>query len=97
MLEVEYAVRGAVPQRATAYDKQLQEGNGGDLPFKKIVNANIGNPQLKGLDQKPITWWRQVSPTPIYRPRYQLTGRLEESPPASDRARPLLISLLRWP
>ena len=92
MLEVEYAVRGAVPQRATAYDKQLQDGKGGDLPFKKIVNANIGNPQLKGLDQKPITWWRQVSSSPIYRPRYQLKGRMEESPRERSSSSPLHIS-----
>lgn len=61
VLKVEYAVRGAVPQKATAYDSQLKSGEGSHLPFKKIVNANIGNPQQKGLDQKPITWWRQVS------------------------------------
>ncbi len=31
-----------------------------ELPFNKVVTANIGNPQQKGLDQKPITYWRQV-------------------------------------
>lgn len=30
------------------------------LPFDKVVTANIGNPQQRGLDQKPITFWRQV-------------------------------------
>jgi alanine transaminase len=59
VLKVEYAVRGAVPQKATEYSLQLAKGK--DLPFKKIVTANIGNPQQAGLDQKPITWWRQVS------------------------------------
>lgn len=60
MLEVEYAVRGAVPQKAGALAAQL--ANGDKLPFDKIVYANIGNPQQKGLNQKPITWWRQVRP-----------------------------------
>jgi alanine transaminase len=60
VLEVEYAVRGAVPKKATEYSTKLSSGKGGDLPFDKIVNANIGNPQQSGLDQKPITWWRQV-------------------------------------
>lgn len=59
VLDVEYAVRGAVPQKAAQYEQDLVSGKA-NLPFKKIVNANIGNPQLKGLDQKPITWWRQV-------------------------------------
>jgi uncharacterized membrane protein YdbT with pleckstrin-like domain len=31
------------------------------LGFDKVVTANIGNPQQKGLDQRPITFWRQVS------------------------------------
>ena len=26
----------------------------------QVVTANIGNPQQRGLDQKPITFWRQV-------------------------------------
>ncbi|KAL7420616.1 alanine transaminase [Cryptotrichosporon argae] len=30
------------------------------LPFDKVVTANIGNPQQRGLDQQPITFWRQV-------------------------------------
>ena len=38
-------------------------GNGhatAKLPFDKVVTANIGNPQQAGLDQRPITFWRQV-------------------------------------
>jgi hypothetical protein len=58
VLEVEYAVRGAVPQKAATYADKLAKGE--KLPFDKIVYANIGTPQQKGLDQKPITWWRQV-------------------------------------
>ncbi|KAL7415863.1 transaminase [Mrakia frigida] len=61
VLKVEYAVRGAVPQKATHYEGVLKAGKGDHLPFTKIVNANIGNPQQKGLDQKPITWWRQIA------------------------------------
>ena len=58
VLEVEYAVRGAVPQKAGDYANRLAAGE--KLPFDKIVYANIGNPQQKGLNQKPITWWRQA-------------------------------------
>lgn len=39
---------------------QLEDGQGSDLPFDRVVTANIGNPQQKGLDQRPITFWRQV-------------------------------------
>ena len=38
-----------------------QESAQDDLPFDKVVTANIGNPQQRGLDQKPITFWRQAS------------------------------------
>lgn len=56
VLDAEYAVRGRIPKRA----EELQEllDNGEALPFKEIIQANIGNPQQ--LDQKPLTWYRQV-------------------------------------
>ena len=57
---VEYAVRGELALKADKYTQQLSSGSGGDLPFDKVVTANIGNPQQKGLDQVPITYWRQV-------------------------------------
>lgn len=57
---VEYAVRGELALKADKYMQQLSSGDGGDLPFDKVVTANIGNPQQKGLDQVPITYWRQV-------------------------------------
>jgi alanine transaminase len=60
VLEVEYAVRGELALKADKYMTTLSSGEGGDLPFKKVVTANIGNPQQKGLDQQPITYWRQV-------------------------------------
>ena len=70
VLEVEYAVRGELALKADKYSQQLASplaagSSGGEspsskLPFDKVVTANIGNPQQKGLDQKPITYWRQV-------------------------------------
>ena len=48
IIELEYAVRGPIPQRAAEMRK---EG-------KKTIACNIGNPQ--GLGQKPITFYRQV-------------------------------------
>ena len=58
-LKVEYAVRGELAIRAEEYREQLKRSNHG-LPFDKIISTNIGNPQAKGLDQKPLTFFRQV-------------------------------------
>ncbi|KAL4425901.1 hypothetical protein ABPG75_009917 [Micractinium tetrahymenae] len=44
VLEAEYAVRGAIALKASAYQRQLDSGQGGDLPFTR----------------KPITFFRQV-------------------------------------
>jgi alanine transaminase len=62
VLEVEYAVRGELALKADQYMQQLASASseGKELPFDKVVTANIGNPQQKGLDQRPITFWRQV-------------------------------------
>lgn len=72
VLKVSYAVRGELALKADKYSQQLASpiapsSSTGDnnpspknLPFKKVVTANIGNPQQKGLDQRPITFWRQV-------------------------------------
>lgn len=70
VLNVEYAVRGELALKADKYSQQLaspiapssdtNESPSPKLPFEKVVTANIGNPQQKGLDQKPITYWRQV-------------------------------------
>ncbi|OAD80678.1 hypothetical protein PHYBLDRAFT_184403 [Phycomyces blakesleeanus NRRL 1555(-)] len=54
---VEYAVRGALPIRAEALSAELKAGK--KLNFDKVVFCNIGNPQQ--LNQKPITFFRQVS------------------------------------
>ncbi|BGO95134.1 hypothetical protein NBRC10512_006418 [Rhodotorula toruloides] len=60
VLEAQYAVRGAIPLRAEELREQLEEkGKDAGLPFDTVVNCNIGNPQQ--LDQKPLTFLRQVS------------------------------------
>ena len=61
--EAKYAVRGELATRAEKYRAQLAKGSlpsppEESLPFDKVVSANIGNPQQ--LDQKPITFFRQV-------------------------------------
>jgi alanine transaminase len=61
-----YAVRGELAIKSEEYRAQLKEAASQDpptppespLPFDKVVSANIGNPQQ--LDQKPITFFRQV-------------------------------------
>ncbi|WWC90423.1 uncharacterized protein L201_005358 [Kwoniella dendrophila CBS 6074] len=73
VLDVHYAVRGELALKADKYQQQLlakPQSNGsntsnvetldGDLPFEQVVTANIGNPQQKGLNQVPLTFWRQV-------------------------------------
>jgi len=52
-----YAVRGELAVKSEEYRAYLQGGLT-DLPFSKVISANIGNPQQ--LDQKPITFFRQV-------------------------------------
>lgn len=52
-----YAVRGELAVKSEEYRAALQKGTA-DLPFKEVISANIGNPQQ--LDQKPITFIRQV-------------------------------------
>ncbi|KAI9358815.1 pyridoxal phosphate-dependent transferase [Pilaira anomala] len=55
---VEYAVRGALPIRAEALNAQLKK-DPSKLNFERVVFCNIGNPQQ--LNQKPITFFRQVA------------------------------------
>jgi len=57
--EAKYAVRGELAVRSEKCRAQLLKGAKGDLPFDTVVSANIGNPQQ--LDQKPITFFRQVA------------------------------------
>lgn len=60
--EAKYAVRGELAIKAEEYRAQLakakEEGRDSGLPFDTVIHANIGNPQQ--LDQKPITFFRQV-------------------------------------
>uniref|UniRef100_G3NDB1 alanine transaminase n=1 Tax=Gasterosteus aculeatus aculeatus TaxID=481459 RepID=G3NDB1_GASAC len=53
---VEYAVRGAIVQRAVQIEKELKEGV--KKPFDEVIKANIGDAHAMG--QKPITFLRQV-------------------------------------
>lgn len=58
-LEAKYAVRGKIPIRADELRSKLEEDpNNHGLPYDRIISANIGNPQQ--LDQKPLSWYRQV-------------------------------------
>ena len=54
-----YAVRGLLAIKSEEYRAKLKKGEGKDLPFDTVISANIGNPQQ--LDQKPITFFRQVA------------------------------------
>ena len=72
ILEMEYAVRGPIPQRAAAMQQQGQN----------IIPCNIGNPQALG--QSPLTYYRQVlslveEPSKIARER-QIKDLFEETP-----------------
>lgn len=52
-----YAVRGELAVKSEEYKARLAKGDR-DFPFTQVIPANIGNPQQ--LDQKPITFFRQV-------------------------------------
>ncbi len=72
VLEMEYAVRGPIPQRAAELKRQGRE----------IIPCNIGNPQALG--QSPLTYFRQVlalveEPSKIARER-KLKELFEETP-----------------
>ncbi|KAB5566488.1 pyridoxal phosphate-dependent transferase [Coniochaeta sp. 2T2.1] len=54
----QYAVRGELAVKSEEYRAKLASGDSSSLPFKQVISANIGNPQQ--LDQKPITFFRQV-------------------------------------
>lgn len=56
---VQYAVRGELALKAEKYRDMLKDPNN-KLPFDRVITANIGNPQQKGLDQPPLTFGRQV-------------------------------------
>lgn len=57
VVAAKYAVRGELAVKSELYRAKLLAGDK-DLPFDEVISANIGNPQQ--LDQKPITFFRQV-------------------------------------
>ncbi|PGH14246.1 hypothetical protein AJ80_05986 [Polytolypa hystricis UAMH7299] len=63
IVAAQYAVRGELAVKAEEYRARLEKPGHpltieDVLPFDKVIFANIGNPQQ--LDQKPITFFRQV-------------------------------------
>ncbi|KUI70026.1 putative alanine aminotransferase, mitochondrial [Cytospora mali] len=89
-----YAVRGELAVRSEEYRAKLSRGDT-DLPFKQIIPANIGNPQQ--LDQKPITFFRQVLSL-MENPKLLehediLLNHLDYKPDVIDRAKWLLANV----
>lgn len=59
VVAAKYAVRGELAVKSEEYRAKIARGDASDLPFDQVISANIGNPQQ--LDQKPITFFRQVA------------------------------------
>lgn len=91
VVEAKYAVRGELAVKSEEYRAALRKGND-DLPFSEVISANIGNPQQ--LDQKPITFFRQVlsilENPQLLEKEEVLLGSLGYKPDVLDRARFLL-------
>lgn len=92
VVEAKYAVRGELAVKSEKYRAQLANGDNSGLPFDTVIAANIGNPQQ--LDQKPITFFRQVAsllenPQLLDHPDV-LTGSLGYKPDVLARAQALL-------
>jgi alanine transaminase len=92
VVEAKYAVRGELAVKSEEYRAKFAKGEGKDLPFDKVISANIGNPQQ--LDQKPITFFRQVLSLVEYPPLLEkedvLLNQLGYKPDVIERARWLL-------
>lgn len=99
--EAKYAVRGELAIKSEEYRVQLRKKqeqgpptppHDSDLPFDTVVSANIGNPQQ--LDQKPITFFRQVLSLLEYPQLLEkdnvLLEALDYKPDVIERARWLL-------
>jgi alanine transaminase len=88
----QYAVRGELAVKSEEYRAKLAKGEGKDLPFDTVIAANIGNPQQ--LDQKPITFFRQVASlleNPLLlEHEHVLTGSLGYQKDVIQRAQKLL-------
>jgi alanine transaminase len=84
---VQYAVRGELAIKSEKYREMLKDPNN-KLPFDKVITANIGNPQQKGLDQPPLTFGRQVRSRTYtflsYRSRPHQVAALLEYPPLME-------------
>ncbi|PBP18770.1 mitochondrial putative alanine aminotransferase [Diplocarpon rosae] len=89
--EAKYAVRGELAVRSEEYRARLAKGDK-SLPFDQVISANIGNPQQ--LDQKPITFFRQVLSLVEYPPLLEredvLLNQLGYKTDVIERARWLL-------
>lgn len=81
--KMEYAVRGPLVIRATAIEKELQ--NGVKKPFTSVIKANIGDAHAMG--NKPITFIRQVLALVTYPPLLESPEFPED---AKDRAKAIL-------
>ena len=92
VVNAQYAVRGELAIKSEQYRAQLAKGEGKDLPFDAVISANIGNPQQ--LDQKPITFFRQVASlleNPLLLEHEQvLTAQLGYKTDVIERAKKLL-------
>lgn len=95
--EAKYAVRGELAIKSEEYRAQLKKSDPptppeSPLPFGTVISANIGNPQQ--LDQKPITFFRQVLAILEYPPLLENEQALKDGfsykQDAIDRARWLL-------
>lgn len=88
----EYAVRGEIAVKSEEYRARINKGETEGLPFDTVISANIGNPQQ--LDQKPITFFRQVLSLVEYPPLLEkeevLLNQLGYKQDVIDRARWLL-------
>jgi alanine transaminase len=89
-----YAVRGELAVKSEEYRAALHNG-ATDLPFNQVISANIGNPQQ--LDQKPITFFRQVlsileNPTLLEKSDV-LVNHLGYKPDVLERAKKLLAAV----
>ena len=56
LVRTEYAVRGAILNRAMAIQKEMDGGT--KFPFDELISCNIGNPQA--LTQAPMSFTREV-------------------------------------
>ncbi|CDJ41867.1 aminotransferase, putative [Eimeria tenella] len=87
VLDCQYAVRGPTVELARQLSLRLAEGHN-DLPFKRLIYVNIGDPQALG--QPPISFFRQVLACLMYPPLMGLslhsnafcrTASMEETSP----------------